>query len=63
MTALQTIQVDRYHSQRGAWIYSVKKNGQRYAKPTWSQAHGNENSVEEIIERLERLNPGKRFEF
>lgn len=46
---------------KGASIYSVKNNGELYAKPTWYQFAGTEKNAQDIIARLEELNPGKTF--
>lgn len=46
---------------KGAFIYSVKNNGELYAKPTWYQFVGTEKNAQDIIARLEGLNPGKTF--
>ena len=46
---------------KGAFIYSVKNNGALYAKPTWYQFAGAEKNAQDIIARLEELNPGKIF--
>lgn len=46
---------------KGAFIYSVKKNGEPYAKPTWHEFVGTEKNAQDIIARLEELNPGKSF--
>lgn len=47
---------------KGAFIYHIKKNGERYKKPYFYQIYGSEKSAEDIIKRLEYLNPGQRFE-
>lgn len=36
---------------KGAWLYGIKKNGERYAKPSFYELVG-----------AERNNPGSRFE-
>ena len=46
----------------GAFIYSIKKDGTRYAKPTFYRFIGAEKNAEEIIQRLVKLNPGSKFE-
>lgn len=46
---------------KGAFIYSVKNNGELYAKPTCYQLVGTEKNAQDIIARLEELNPGKSF--
>ena len=47
---------------KGAYIYHFNKDGKRRAKPTWEMFYGNEKTGEEIVARLTRLNPGKKFE-
>lgn len=46
---------------KGAFIYSVKNNGELYANPTWYEFIGNEKNAQDIIARLVKLNPGKTF--
>lgn len=50
------------YTKKGAYIYSVKKNGQRYAHPAWYEARGNEQTQEDVLTRLQTLNPNSRFE-
>lgn len=50
------------YTKKGAYIYSVKKNGQRYAHPSWYEARGNEQTQEDVLTRLQTLNPNSRFE-
>lgn len=50
------------YTKKGAYIYSVKKNGQRYAHPEWYEARGNEQTQEDVLTRLQTLNPNSRFE-
>ena len=50
------------YTKKGAYIYSVKKNGQRNAHPTWYEAYGGENTQEDVLARLQTLNPNSRFE-
>lgn len=47
---------------KGCFVYFIKKDGSRYAKSTWIAASGVENTPEEVIARLMKLNPGKRYE-
>ena len=47
---------------KGAFIYSIKKNGERYAQPTFYTFIGLENSEEDILKRLETYNPNCKFE-
>ena len=47
---------------KGAFIYSIKKNGERYAQPTFYTFVGLENSAEDILKRLEKYNPNRKFE-
>lgn len=48
--------------KKGAYIYSLKKNGERYAHPSFIEARGLESTQEEILERMRSLNPASRFE-
>ena len=48
--------------KRGAYIFSVKKNGELYAHPTWYEALYGENTQEDVLARLQRLNPKNRYE-
>lgn len=52
----------RQTRQHGVLVYSIKKNGERYAKPTFYKFSGYERTAEEVIGRLEKLNPGHKFE-
>ena len=45
-----------------AVIYSVKKNGERYKRPMAYNAYGTEKSQEDVLARLQRLNPDSKFE-
>lgn len=45
----------------GAYIYSVKKDGALYKNANFIKFIGDEKTAAEIIARLEKLNPGKRF--
>ncbi|WP_106828071.1 hypothetical protein [Parabacteroides pacaensis] len=47
---------------KGAFVYSIKKDGTRYAKPTFYEFAGAERSALEIIERLKKYNPNSNFE-
>ncbi len=47
---------------KGAFIYSIKKNGERYSKPTFYNFIGSENSAEDVIKILEEYNPNCKFE-
>ena len=38
-----------------------RNDGEVYAKPTWYQFAGTEKNAQDIIARLEELNPGKTF--
>lgn len=53
---------NRDGSPKGASIYSLKKDGSRYAKPEFIAFIGNETTAEDIVKRLEKLNPSRRFE-
>lgn len=47
---------------KGAWLYGIKKNGERYAKPTFYTWVGTECTPEDVKVRMERNNLGARFE-
>lgn len=47
---------------KGAFIYSIKKNGERYANPTFYKFIGFEKCAEDIIERLKAYNPNNKYE-
>lgn len=47
---------------KGAFIYFIKKDGARYAKPTFIQFIGLEKTPQDVIERMQKLNPNSRFE-
>lgn len=47
---------------KGAFIYSVRKDGTRYAKPTFVEFIGSERTAEDIAERMRALNPDSMFE-
>ena len=48
--------------KKGAYIFTLKKNGERYAHPCWNQANPDETTQEEVLARIQRLNPKTRFE-
>lgn len=56
---------DRYSNSKGVfkgcYIYSFKKDGSRCKTPTWQDAFGAKNA-EEVLDRLKKNNPGKKFE-
>lgn len=43
-------------------IYTLKKDGNRYKNPLLIQPCGNEKFQEEVLERVQSLNPNKKFE-
>ena len=45
----------------GAYIYSVKKDGTLYKHADFIKFVGDEKTAADIVARLEKLNPGKRF--
>ena len=47
---------------KGAFIYSVRKDGTRYAKPTFVEFIGSERTAEDIAERMRALNADSMFE-
>lgn len=47
--------------KNGVYLYSIRKDGSKYAKPSFYKFHGNEKTAEDVIARLEGLNPGKKF--
>lgn len=47
---------------KGAFIYSVRKDGTRYAKPTFVEFIGSERTAEDIAKRMRALNPDSMFE-
>ncbi len=47
---------------KGAFVYSIKKDGSRYAKPTFYQFIGFEKNAGDVIQRLMKLNPGRKYE-
>lgn len=46
---------------KGCYIYSFKKDCSRYKTATWHEAYCSKNA-EEVLARLQKLNPGKKFE-
>lgn len=49
-------------SKRGAYIYNLKKNGERYTHPSFVEVAGMEATQEDVLLRIQRLNPTKKFE-
>lgn len=47
---------------KGAFVYQVKKDGTRYAKPIFIEFVGSETTAEEIVARLKRLNPNSKYQ-
>ena len=52
---------------KGAFIYKIKKDGTKSARPTsvsytFHQFCGTEKTAEEMIARLIKLNPNSKFE-
>ena len=47
--------------KNGVYLYPVRKDGSKYAKPSFYEFYGNEKTAEDVIARLEELNPGKKF--
>ncbi|WP_298546674.1 hypothetical protein [uncultured Parabacteroides sp.] len=47
---------------KGAFIYRIKKDGTKSARPIFHQFFGAEKTAEEVIARLIKLNPNSRFE-
>lgn len=52
----------RTYIQKVAILYSIKKNGERYANPTEYELAGMEKTIQDVIKRLEQLNPGRKYE-
>lgn len=46
---------------KGCYIYSFNKDGSRYKTATWHEAYCSKNAAE-VLARLQKLNPGKKFE-
>lgn len=49
-------------SKRGAYIYTLKKDGSRYANPSFIDASGMEKTQEDVLARMQRNNPNRGFE-
>lgn len=47
---------------KGAFIYNIKKDETRHAKPTFIEFIGFETTAEDVAERMRRLNPNSMFE-
>lgn len=47
----------------GCFIFPIKNNGERYAKPLFVPYVGLESSPADVVARLSSLNPGRSFEF
>lgn len=47
---------------RGAYIFPIKKNGEKYSRPIFHTFIGSEKNAYDIIKRLEGLNPGMKYE-
>lgn len=65
MKNLITIKHDKFgktYTDKVAVIYPIKNNGKRYANPITVSAVGNEKTQEEVLVRLQKNNPGRRFE-
>lgn len=45
----------------GVYLYPIKKNGERYAKPNYYEYVGHEKCADDVIARLEGLNPGHKW--
>ena len=61
--------VEKKHNKFGrtyitkvAIIYSIKENGERYKNPNIIVAIGNEKTQEDVLARLQKLNPNRKFE-
>lgn len=52
----------KYINSKGAFIYKIKKDGTKSARPTFHQFCGTEKTAEEMIARLIKLNPNSKFE-
>lgn len=53
---------NRNGQPKGAWLYGIKNNGERYVKPAFYEFSGSENTPEDVKARMEKLNPGKTWE-
>ena len=49
-------------SKKGAYIFNLKKNGERYSNPCFVDACGMETEQEDVLLRIQSLNPTKKFE-
>ena len=58
----ENVKHGRVYISKFALIYSFKKNGERYAKPTEYLAFGNEKSQDDVLVRLQKNNPTQKFE-
>lgn len=47
---------------KGAFIYNIKKDGTRYAKPTFIEFSSFEKTAQDVVERMRKLNPNSKFE-
>lgn len=47
---------------KGAFIYTIRKDGKRYSNPTFHSFIGNEKNAEDVLKRLESYNPNCKFE-
>lgn len=47
---------------KGAFIYRIKKDGTKSARPTFYQFFGAEKTAEKVIARLIKINPNSKFE-
>lgn len=47
---------------KGVFVYSIKKDGTRYAKLGFYKFLNSEETAEDVIKRLEKLNPRSKFE-
>ena len=54
--------INSFGCPKGAFIYHFKRNGERYKNPSFHPFYGLEKNADDVIKRLEKLNPGKRFE-
>lgn len=47
--------------KNGVYLYPIRKDGSKYSKPIFYKFYGDEKTAEDVIARLEELNPGKKF--
>ena len=47
--------------KNGVYLYPVRKDGSKYAKPSFYKFYGDEKTAEDVIARLEKQNPGQKF--